>query len=178
MSGYLVEVVGLGDVNLRSRQRIALRRFQQRFQAPIVESREEHRKLSGGAVKTCILLLLVASTHALLVGCDPPPLDVGVPPDARGRGPSNAAHPGQQTFAGWTPDGARHNSPVAPLFQALDVDHDQILSPEEIADSPKQISLLDRNQDGVLVQDEITGWLRAEQQSHASSFPASWEEDR
>ena len=126
-------------------------------------------------MKTGILLALAASTLSSFVGCGPPPLNGNLPNGRFGRQSTNAAQRGQQTSDGLTPNG---DWPVAPLFQVLDTDHDLVLSSEEVANIPNRISLLDRNQDGVLTQDEIAGWLCAEQRSNTLSFPASWEEAR
>jgi Ca2+-binding EF-hand superfamily protein len=42
-----------------------------------------------------------------------------------------------------------------PIFAALDTDHDNAISVEEIANAPAALKALDRNQDGKLTEDEL-----------------------
>lgn len=45
--------------------------------------------------------------------------------------------------------------PARPSFQALDTDHDAVLSAEEIAAAPAALKTLDKNADGKLTEDEV-----------------------
>jgi Ca2+-binding EF-hand superfamily protein len=54
------------------------------------------------------------------------------------------------------PQGRRHgNHPPSPLFQALDLDKDGVLSKEELAKATTSLAALDLNGDGVISLDEL-----------------------
>ena len=50
--------------------------------------------------------------------------------------------------------GHRHRPPPMPIIQALDTNHDGIISAEEIANAPAALKTLDKNGDGQLTPDE------------------------
>jgi len=47
--------------------------------------------------------------------------------------------------------------PPAPLFQALDTNHDGVIDANEIANARASLKTLDKNGDGQLTQDEFDG---------------------
>src|ERR1700691_4734156 len=53
------------------------------------------------------------------------------------------------------PRGGRHGRAPNPLMDALDTNHDGILSAEEIANAPASLKKLDKNGDGKLTADEL-----------------------
>lgn len=55
---------------------------------------------------------------------------------------------------GGGPRAHRHRHPPMPLIQALDTNHDGILSADEIANAPANLLKLDKNGDGQLTPDE------------------------
>jgi len=63
------------------------------------------------------------------------------PPDRPGRPPER--------------DGERPPPPPHPIFEALDTDHDGVLSPEEIRAASESLRKLDRNGDGKVTRDEL-----------------------
>ncbi len=52
------------------------------------------------------------------------------------------------------PGGRRHGPPPSPIIMALDVNHDGVISAEEIANAPAALKTLDKNGDGQLTKDE------------------------
>jgi hypothetical protein len=65
-----------------------------------------------------------------------------------GDGPPDGGPPG----GGPGPRG--HRPPMSPLVRALDVNHDGIISAEEISNAPAELLMLDKNHDGQLTPDE------------------------
>jgi hypothetical protein len=63
----------------------------------------------------------------------------GPPPDGSTNGPAG---------------GHRHRPPPMPIIEALDTNHDGIISAEEIANAPAALKTLDKNGDGQLTPDE------------------------
>jgi Ca2+-binding EF-hand superfamily protein len=54
------------------------------------------------------------------------------------------------------PGGFGRRGPMpSPTFQALDADHDGVISAEEIRNAPAALKTLDRNNDGKLTEDEV-----------------------
>jgi EF hand len=51
--------------------------------------------------------------------------------------------------------GHRHGPPMDPLFQALDTNHDGVISADEIANAPAALKTLDKNGDGQLTREEL-----------------------
>ena len=72
---------------------------------------------------------------------------VAQPPGGRG-GPGG----GQGGGPGGGPRGGR---PPMPIIEALDVDHDHVISAEELKNSTKSLLTLDKNNDGKLTENEF-----------------------
>jgi hypothetical protein len=85
-----------------------------------------------------IALALSLPVGSLLAQNDGPPHD-GPPPDGSTNGPAG---------------GHRHRPPPMPIIQALDANHDGIISAAEIANAPAALKTLDKNGDGQLTMDE------------------------
>ncbi len=67
--------------------------------------------------------------------------------------PDRPGPPGQGGPGGGPRDGFR--MPPHPVMEALDLNHDQILSEDEVRAAAKSLMTLDKNGDGKLTQDEI-----------------------
>jgi hypothetical protein len=83
-------------------------------------------------------LMIIALALSLPVGSLLAQND-GPPPDGSTNGPAG---------------GHRHRPPPMPIIQALDTNHDGIISAEEIANAPAALKTLDKNGDGQLTPDE------------------------
>ncbi len=81
------------------------------------------------------------------------------PEDRRHRPQEDAASSPGASPAGSPPvgpDGRHHGPPHGnPLFDALDTNHDGVLSADEIANAPAALKALDKNGDGQITRDEL-----------------------
>ena len=68
-----------------------------------------------------------------------------------GGGPGNRGNQGPGQGG---PEGG-HRPPPSPLFEALDLDHDGVISAAELAKAAESLKKLDRNGDGQLTHDEV-----------------------
>ncbi len=86
---------------------------------------------------------------------------VAQPPERRPQGDNEQGPQGPppRDDDGGPPQGpprrGRQGRPPNPLMEALDTNHDGILSAEEIANAPASLKKLDKNGDGKLTQDEL-----------------------
>jgi hypothetical protein len=93
--------------------------------------------------KSLIILMLALALPACILhaqdqnGGNPPPPSENDGP--HGGGPGGRGH---------------HRPPPMPLIQALDTNHDGVLSADEIANAPANLLKLDKNGDGQLTKDE------------------------
>ncbi|HEX3797245.1 MAG TPA: EF-hand domain-containing protein [Verrucomicrobiae bacterium] len=71
------------------------------------------------------------------------------PPSGGPDNPPPAGGPGQGG-----PGGRHHRPPPMPIIMALDVNHDGVISADEIANAPAALKTLDKNGDGQLTKDE------------------------
>lgn len=88
-----------------------------------------------------------------------------------GQGPDQSGPGGQRGGPGG-PGGAGggHRPPPNPLFEALDLNHDGVISADEIAKASDSLKKLDKNGDGQLTHDE-TRPPRPEGQSGGGQGP-------
>jgi hypothetical protein len=70
---------------------------------------------------------------------------------AQNDGPPDGPPPGENGGPG---HGRHHRHPPMPIIMALDVNHDGIISADEIANAPAALKTLDKNGDGQLTKDE------------------------
>src|SRR5947209_6738887 len=93
--------------------------------------------------------LTALNTVAQDAGGQPPRGDRPPPPDGGpGGGPQDGARPNGPGRGGFRP-------PISPLEEALDANHDGIISAEEIANASAALKKLDKNGDGQLTPDEF-----------------------
>jgi EF hand domain-containing protein len=98
-----------------------------------------------------MMMALALSLAAITMAQDAPPNgDRPAPPDAAPNGPRPPGGPGRDGF----------RPPMSPLEQALDADHDGIISAEEIANASAALKKLDKNGDGKLTPDEFRPMFR------------------
>ena len=91
------------------------------------------------------LALGLTAWSAMAQNDGPPPGQPGPPPGDNG-GPPDGPPPG----------GGGHRRPP-PIIEALDANHDGIISADEIANASKALLALDKNGDGKLTMDELFG---------------------
>src|SRR5947207_12515363 len=89
--------------------------------------------------------LAVFSLPAKAQDADGPPRDRPQPLEDGPQGPRPPGGPGRDGF----------RPPISPLEEALDTDHDGIISVEEIANASTALKKLDKNGDGKLTPDEF-----------------------
>lgn len=101
-------------------------------------------------IRAKLIVGLACVLSAAAVFAQPP----GGPP--RGDGDRESAGPVDRDDEGppRSRDG-RQGPPPCPLMQALDTNHDHVLSAEEIANAPAALKKLDKNGDGKLSEDEL-----------------------
>ena len=69
-----------------------------------------------------------------------------------GQGENHGGEPGGPPPRG---PGGHRPAPPCPLFEALDLNHDGVISADEIAQAAQSLKKLDRNGDGQLTRDEL-----------------------
>jgi len=77
------------------------------------------------------------------------------PPDQQGPPPGNNDGPPDGPPPGDGPGGKRHRPP--PIIEALDANHDGVISTDEIANAAKALMTLDKKGDGKLTLEEVMG---------------------
>ena len=107
--------------------------------------------------KILILTLAFALPASLTLaqrpgGGPPPPPPGGLPP-----GPPPDQGGGSHPHGHRPPKDRPERPPLPPLVEALDTDHDGIISAAEIKAAPESLKTLDKNHDGKLTPDEFLG---------------------
>ena len=97
------------------------------------------REVKHGFNTNAMLAVLATGVLAFGVGC----ACHCPPPGGHARGPGGPAMQGHRPL------------PPAPLFQALDTNHDGVIDANEIANASASLKTLDKNGDGQLTQDEL-----------------------
>jgi hypothetical protein len=98
-----------------------------------------------------IMMALALGLAAITMAQDAPPRgDRATPPDGAPDGPRPPGGPGRGGF----------RPPMSPLEEALDTNHDGIISAEEIANASAALKKLDKNGDGQLTPDEFRPMFR------------------
>ena len=96
-------------------------------------------EVKNGFKTNAMLAVLAVGMLAFGVGC----ACHCPPPGGHARGPGGPAMQGHRPL------------PPAPLFQALDTNHDGVIDANEIANASASLKTLDKNGDGQLTQDEL-----------------------
>ena len=98
-----------------------------------------------------MMMALALGLAAITMAQDAPPRgDRPAPPDGAPNGPRPSGAPGRDGF----------RPPISPLEEALDANHDGIISAEEIANASAALKKLDKNGDGKLTPDEFRPMFR------------------
>ena len=107
--------------------------------------------------KTLILTLAVVLPASLALAQRP---GGGPPPGGAPPGPPPNQQPGgdnRHPHGNRPPKDHPDKPPIPPLVDALDTDHDGIISADEIKAAPESLKTLDKNKDGKLTPDEFLG---------------------
>ncbi len=107
--------------------------------------------------KTLILTLAVVLPASLALAQRP---GGGPPPGGAPPGPPPNQQPGgdnRHPHGNRPPKDHPDKPPIPPLVDALDTDHDGIISADEIKAAPESLKTLDKNKDGKLTPDEFMG---------------------
>lgn len=111
------------------------------------------------AMKRHILFLVAGMVCLLFASCGPPPMDGGgqYPPHAGGpphQMPGNSSvQPATYVTGPSNPQGRM--PPPSPLFDAMDLNNDDVITFDEVQNASDSLMSMDRNQDGVLSRMEL-----------------------